>query len=318
MKRTTVLIVGANGQLGSVLATALREDLGENQVITSDIRAPKEKSGPFEILDVLNSEQLDGIIRKYKITEIYHLAAILSAKGEQNPKKAWDININGLFNVLEASRAHGLKLFFPSSIAVFGSRTPRRMTPQETIIHPETVYGISKSAGENWCQYYHLKYQVDVRSLRYPGVIGYQTMPGGGTTDYAVEIYHRAVQGEAFTCFLKPDTRLPMIYMPDAIRATLELMRAPAEALSVRTSYNLAGMSFTPKEVAEEIRRYYPELEVAYEPDFRQQIAESWSESIDDSQARDDWDWQPEYQLETMTEDMIHHLKIQYQKKSYV
>lgn len=318
MKRTTVLIVGANGQLGSVLATALRDDYGQSNVITSDIRPPQEPTGPFELLDVLDADQLDGIIRKYGVTELYHLAAILSAKGEENPKLAWDININGLFNVLEVARAHQLKVFFPSSIAVFGGRTPRRMTPQETIQHPETVYGISKSAGENWCQYYHLKFGLDVRSLRYPGVVGYQTMPGGGTTDYAVEIFHRAVREEPFICFLKPDARLPMIYMPDAIRATLELMRAPAEKITVRTGYNLAGMSFTPAEIAREIGRYYPDLRVEYQPDFRQKIAESWSESIDDSRARTDWGWQPEFDLATMTEDMIQHLRIQYQKKSYV
>jgi nucleoside-diphosphate-sugar epimerase len=318
MKRTTVLIVGANGQLGSVLAEALRSALGETSVVTSDIRAPKEETGSFTILNVMDARQLSEVVNKYKITEIYHLAAILSARGEENPKMAWDVNMNGLFNVLEIARERQLKLFFPSSIAVFGSHTPRQHTPQETIMQPETVYGISKVAGENWCQYYFLKYGVDVRSLRYPGVIGYQTMPGGGTTDYAVEIFHRAVKEEAFSCFLKPDTRLPMIYMPDAIRATLELMQAPADAVKVRTSYNLASMSFTPAEISEEIRRYYPELEVEYKPDFRQQIAESWSESIDDTQARSDWGWQPEYDLESMTADMIQHLRTQYQKKSYV
>ncbi|MEZ4995555.1 MAG: NAD-dependent epimerase/dehydratase family protein [Saprospiraceae bacterium] len=318
MKRTTVLIVGANGQLGSVLATALRSALGENNVVTSDIRAPEKATGPFEILNVMDADQLHGIVKKHGITEIYHLAAILSAKGEENPKMAWDVNMNGLFNVLEVARENQLKLFFPSSIAVFGSHTPRQHTPQETILQPETVYGISKVAGENWCQYYHLKYGVDVRSLRYPGVIGYQSMPGGGTTDYAVEIFHRAVREEAFTCFLKPDTRLPMIYMPDAIRATLELMHAPADSVKVRTSYNLSSMSFSPAEISREISRYYPELEVSYQPDFRQKIAESWSESIDDSAARADWGWQPEYDLESMTADMIKHLRMQYQKESYV
>lgn len=318
MKRATVLVVGANGQLGSVLTDALRQQLGVNRVIATDIRMPVEDSGPFELLDILDKNQLIRLVRKYRVTEVYHLAAILSAKGEENPKLAWDININGLFNVLELAKERQLKLFFPSTIAVFGSHTPRQNTPQETIIHPETVYGISKAAGENWCQYYYLKYKVDVRSLRYPGVIGYQSMPGGGTTDYAVEIYHNAVQRLPYQCFLKADTRLPMIYMSDAIRATLELMYAPAEKIRVRTSYNLASMSFTPAEVTAAIQKHYPDFEVTYQPDFRQTIAESWSETIDDSLARAHWGWKEAYDLESMTADMIDHLRIQYQKKSYV
>lgn len=318
MKASTILIVGANGQLGSVLADALRATIGEDQVVASDIRMAKASSGPFELLNILDKEQLHRLVRKYRVTEIYQLAAILSAKGEENPKLAWDINMNGLFNVLEVAKEEGLKVFFPSSIAVFGSHTPRRQTPQDTIIHPETIYGISKAAGENWCQYYFLKYGVDVRSLRYPGVIGYQSMPGGGTTDYAVDIYHSAVKEEAFSCFLKPDTRLPMIYMADAIRATLELMSAPAEQITVRTSYNLASMSFTPAEVYESIRKHFPDFAITYAPDFRQKIAESWSETIDDSNARRDWNWQPEYDLESMTVDMIYHLRKQYQKQQYV
>lgn len=318
MKHTTVLIVGANGQLGSVLTDALRAELGDKRVIASDIRMQKSNHGIFELLDILDQEQLRRLIRKYRITEVYQLAAILSAKGEENPKLAWDVNMNGLFNVLELAREFDLKVFFPSSIAVFGSHTPRRQTPQETIIHPETIYGISKASGENWCQYYHLKYGVDIRSLRYPGVIGYQSMPGGGTTDYAVDIFHSAVQEEPYTCFLKPDTRLPMIYMPDAIRATLELMAAPANSLTIRTSYNLASMSFTPAEIYEAIRVHFPDFQIEYEPDFRQKIAESWTETIDDSNARRDWGWQPEYDLETMTADMIYHLRKQYQKNIYV
>lgn len=318
MQQSTVLIVGANGQLGSVLTEALRSELGQDRVIASDIRMPKQTKGPFEILDILDREQLHRLVRKYQVTDIYQLAAILSAKGEENPKLAWDINMNGLFNVLEVAREHRLKVFFPSSIAVFGSHTPRQQTPQETIIHPETIYGISKAAGENWCQYYYMKYGVDVRSLRYPGVIGYQSMPGGGTTDYAVDIYHSAVKEEDFTCFLKPDTRLPMIYMPDAIRATLEVMSAPESAITVRTSYNLASMSFTPSEIYTAIRDHFPDFNIAYEPDFRQKIAESWSETIDDTNARRDWGWQPEYDLKSMTEDMIFHLRKQYQKNIYV
>lgn len=316
MKKETILVVGANGQLGSVLTEALRQRFGRKQVIASDIRMPVGETGIFELLDILDRNQLVRLVRKYRITQIYHLAAILSAKGEQNPKLAWDVNINGLFNVLELARERQLKLFFPSSIAVFGSHTPRQNTPQETIIHPETVYGISKAAGENWCQYYWLKYGVDVRSLRYPGVIGYESLPGGGTTDYAVEIFHSAVKGEPYPCFLKPDTRLPMIYMPDAIRATLELMDTPREQIQVRTSYNLAGMSFTPAELTSAIREHIPDLEVHYEPDFRQTIAESWTETIDDSLARRDWGWQPAYDLSSMTADMILHLREQYENAS--
>jgi nucleoside-diphosphate-sugar epimerase len=318
MSQSTALIVGANGQLGSVLTNALQAEYGENRVIASDIRMPKKEMGQFELLDTLDKEQLHRLIRKYQITEIYQLAAILSAKGEENPQLAWDINMNGLFNVLEMAREHRLKVFFPSSIAVFGSHSPRQLTPQETIIHPETIYGISKAAGENWCQYYHLKYGVDVRSLRFPGVIGYQSMPGGGTTDYAVEIFHSAVKEEKFNCFLKSDTRLPMIYMPDVIRATLELMQAPEDQVTVRTSYNLASMSFTPAEIYATIRKHFPDFSIEYQPDFRQKIAESWSETIDDSKARADWGWQPEYDLESMTDDMIYHLRKQYQKTSYV
>lgn len=318
MSQSTALIVGANGQLGSVLTDALRAELGENRVIASDIRMPKNDLGLFELLDTLDKEQLHRLVRKYQVTEIYQLAAILSAKGEEHPKLAWDINMNGLFNVLEIAREHQLKVFFPSSIAVFGSHTPRRQTPQETIIHPETIYGISKAAGENWCQYYHLKYGVDVRSLRYPGVIGYQSLPGGGTTDYAVDIFHSALKEEKFRCFLQADTRLPMIYMPDVIRATLELMHAPEDKITVRTSYNLASMSFTPAEIFASIRKHFPDFSIEYQPDFRQKIAESWSETIDDSNARRDWGWQPEYDLESMTDDMIFHLRKQYQKRSYV
>lgn len=318
MSQTTILIVGANGQLGSVLTDALRSELGADRVIASDIRMSKPSEGPFELLDILDQEQLHRLVRKYQVTEIYQLAAILSAKGEENPKLAWDINMNGLFNVLEVAKACGLKVFFPSSIAVFGSHTPRQHTPQETIMHPETIYGISKAAGENWCQYYHLKFGVDVRSLRYPGVIGYQSMPGGGTTDYAVDIYHSAVKGEDFSCFLESDTRLPMIYMPDAIRATLELMNAPAEEITVRTSYNLASMSFTPAEIYAAIQKHFPGFSIAYKPDFRQKIAASWSETIDDTNARKDWGWQPEYDLASMTDDMIYHLRKQYQKNIYV
>jgi len=312
MRKERILIVGANGQIGSVLTVALRNIYGQENVVASDIRIPQEisNSDPFELLDILDAQQLVRIIRKYQITQIYHLAAILSAKGELDPRHAWDININGLFNVLEASREYKLKLFFPSTIAVFGGDTPKHNAPQNTPLHPETVYGISKAAGENWCQYYHQKFGVDVRSLRYPGIIGYESMPGGGTTDYAVEIFHYAVKNEPYTCFLKADTRLPMLYMPDAIRATLEIMETPAEKITVRNSYNLAGMSFTPAELTAEIQKHYPSFTVSYVPDFRQGIAESWAESIDDSLARADWGWKHEYDLVGMTSDMIAHLGI--------
>lgn len=313
MTTETILITGAGGQIGTVLNEELQKRYGSGAVLQTDIRLPEGRQGHFEVLDVLDLEQLGRLIRKYKVRHIYHLAAILSAKGEKNPKWAWEINMAGLFNILEAAREFGLKVFFPSSIAVFGGMTPRVNTPQYAVLQPETVYGISKVAGESWCQYFHQKYGVDVRSLRYPGIISYQSMPGGGTTDYAVEIFHNAVKGEPYTCFLEADTRLPMMYMPDAIRATLELMDAPAESVKIRSSYNLAGMSFTPAEVAAEIRRHFPGFEVAYTPDFRQNIAASWPESIDDSSARNDWGWQPEYGLEKMTIDMLSHLKEFYQ-----
>lgn len=313
MTNETILITGASGQIGAVLNEELQKRYGSGAVLQTDIRLPEGRQGLFEELDVLDAEQLGRLIRKYKVRQAYHLAAILSAKGEKNPKWAWEVNMAGLFNILEAAREFGLKVFFPSSIAVFGGMTPRVNTPQYAVLQPETVYGISKVAGESWCQYFHQKYGVDVRSLRYPGIIGYQSMPGGGTTDYAVEIFHNAVKGEPYTCFLEADTRLPMMYMPDAIRATLELMEAPAESVKIRSGYNLAGMSFTPAEVAAEIRRHIPGFEVAYAPDFRQNIAASWPESIDDSSARSDWGWQPEYGLEKMTIDMLSHLKEYYQ-----
>lgn len=314
MNQTRVLITGANGQIGSVLTQKLRQRLGDDRVVATDIRDPEQPSpGPFERLDALDNERLEQLIRQYKITTIYHLAAILSAKGEQNPRQAWQINMDSLFNVLEAARNHGLQLFFPSSIAVFGENTPRRETPQDTIMQPSTVYGISKVAGEHWCQYYHQKYGVDVRSVRYPGIIGYQSMPGGGTTDYAVDIYHKAVLGEAFECFLSAETRLPMLYMDDAIRATIELMDAPAEQITVRTSYNLAGMSFSPAEVASEIQKHLPEFTISYAPDFRQKIADSWPNSIEDSRARTDWHWKPNYDLAAMTQDMLENLRLKYE-----
>lgn len=310
MRKDFILVTGANGQIGSVLTQALRDQYGENQVLATDIRRPINEGGPFEILDILNRERLVQLIQKYKVTQIYHLAAILSAKGELNPQFAWKVNMNGLFNILEAARTEKMdKVFFPSSIAVFGEQTPRSNTPQNTVLHPSTVYGISKEAGENWSQYYFNKYGLDIRSLRYPGIISHENPPGGGTTDYAVDIYHYAVEHKPFECFLQADTRLPMMYLPDAIRATLELMNCPTDKISVRTSYNLAAMSFTPNEIYQSILPWNPDFEISYKPDFRQAIADSWSASIDDSIARKDWNWAPEYSLKSMTKDMILNLR---------
>ena len=309
----TILIVGAGGQIGAVLTEALREAHGANNVIATDLRPLENQHGPSEILDALDGNALAELVKKYKVTQIYHLAAILSATGEKNPMWAWDVNMRSLFNVLEVSREQQLsKVYFPSSIAVFGREAAPAMTPQYTVLIPETVYGISKVAGENWANYYFRRYGLDVRSLRYPGIIGYQSMPGGGTTDYAVDIYHYAIQGKDYECFLRADTPLPMLYMPDAIRATLELMEAPADRLSVRTSYNLAGMTFNPGEITASIQKELPAFRVSYKPDFRQAIADSWPASIDDTAARKDWGWKPEFDLDGMTRDMLFHLGEQY------
>lgn len=311
MSKENVLVIGANGQIGSVLTGALRKHFGDDQVLATDIRALDSQEGRFELLNVLDKPALANIIEKNKINQVYHLAAILSARGEQNPLQTWDINMGGLFNVLEVARELQVsKVFYPSSIAVFGDDIPRKMTPQHALLKPTTVYGMSKAAGELWSQYYFNKYGLDIRSLRYPGVIGWQSNPGGGTTDYAVDIYHYAVRKEHFNCFLKEGTQLPMIYMDDAIRATLELMDAPAAQINIRTSYNLAGMSFSPNEIAASIVRYMPGFSIGFSPDFRQKIAESWPESIDDSAARNDWGWKPAYDLDAMTKDMLEHLTV--------
>lgn len=312
MTKKTILITGAGGQIGSVLTKTLRDTYGANAVVATDIRSTELGDGPFELLDVLNGNRIHELVKRYKVTEIHHLAAILSARGEQNPKIAWDINMDSLFNVLDVAKEQNIKVFFPSSIAAFGPNTPKVNTPQDTITQPTTVYGISKAAGENWCQYYFLKYGVDVRSVRFPGIIGYQSLPGGGTTDYAVDIYHKAILGEDFTCFLKEDTRLPMLYMDDAIQGILQLMEAPTDRLSVRTSYNLAGVSFTPAEISAEIQKHLPAFKINYEPDFRQAIADSWPQSIDDQIAHQDWNWQPQFDLARMTTDMLSHLHEQY------
>ncbi|WP_242158671.1 NAD-dependent epimerase/dehydratase family protein [Aestuariivivens sediminis] len=308
-----ILVTGASGQLGAVLTKALQLKFGAEHVIASDLQFNKSFKGVFETLDVTNLEALKTIVGTYKVTRIYHLAAILSAKGEATPLKTWEINMSTFFNVLEVSRLLGVeRVFFPSSIAVFGPNVSRMNTPQSSNLSPLTVYGVSKVAGENWANYYFNKYDLDVRSIRYPGIIGHQSLPGGGTTDYAVDIYHKAVKGEPFDCFLKASTRLPMIYIDDAVRASMELMEAPSKNLSVRTAYNLAGMSFSPEEIVRSIKKSYPNFEVTYRPDFRQKIADSWPMSIDDSKAREDWGWKPKYDLDTMSQVMIDNLKRYY------
>lgn len=315
MSETKILIIGANGQLGSVLTIALKEKFGENNVIASDLFKKDNFEGLFEVIDATDIEAIQKAVDTYNITQIYHLAAILSANGEKNPLRTWEINMKTLFNVLEVARLSGVeKIFYPSSIAVFGDNAPQDQTSQTAYLDPATVYGISKAAGENWAQYYYTRYGLDIRSVRYPGVIGYQSLPGGGTTDYAVDIYHKAVLEEDFSCFLKEDEELPMIFMEDAIRATLELMDAPKEAINVRTSYNLAGMSFSPSQIVASIQKIYPEFKVTYDPDFRQDIAAKWPRTIDDSAATNDWNWKPAYDLDRMTATMIEKLKEQYNK----
>ena len=263
----------------------------------------------------ISLKAIKAIINKYSIKEIYHLAAILSAKGEEKPLFTWDLNIKMMLNVFEVSRLNNVnKVFFPSSIAVFGDQAPLLNTPQSSFLNPATVYGISKAAGENWAQYYFTKYGLDIRSIRYPGIIGYQSMPGGGTTDYAVDIYHSAVKNENFSCFLDSDTKLPMMFMDDAIRSTIELMQSPIENIKIRTSYNVAGMSFSPSEIYNEIKKSYPNFKIEYNSDFRQKIADKWPKSIDDKEARNDWGWKPEYNLSSMTLEMLEKLKEKYNK----
>jgi nucleoside-diphosphate-sugar epimerase len=309
-----ILVIGACGQIGVELTLALRKIYGDSNVIASDLREENDLlkgTGPYVSLDVMNKEMLHVQVIRQNITQIYLLAAMLSATGEKNPNLAWHLNMQSLLNVLEIAREENLhKVYWPSSIAVFGPTSPKQNCPQQTIIEPVTVYGISKYAGEFWCNYYWQRYGVDVRSIRYPGLISYKSAPGGGTTDYAVEIYHDALEDGSYTSFLKKDTYLPMMYMPDAIRATIELMEAPAEKISIRHSYNLSSMSFSPEEIGAEIRNHIPNFTLNYEPDFRQQIANGWPQSIDDSVARNDWGWKHEYDLKRMTEDMLHHLRI--------
>lgn len=313
MRNEKILVIGASGQIGVELTLALRKIYGEGQVIATDLREQNlllAGTGPYVSLDVMNKEMLHVQVIRQNITQIYLLAAILSATGEKNPSLAWNLNMQGLLNVLDIAREEKLhKVFWPSSIAVFGPSSPRQHCPQQTIIEPTTVYGISKYAGEFWCHYFWQRYGVDVRSLRYPGLISYKSEPGGGTTDYAVDIYHQALQKNQYTCFLKEDTYLPMMYMPDAIRATIELMEAPQKSVSIRTSYNLSAMSFSPQEVAASIRTHLPDFSISYSPDYRQQIADSWPQSIDDSVARSDWGWKEEYDLTAMTADMLKNLR---------
>ena len=310
---TKILIIGACGQIGTELTLALREKHGENNVIASDIREGNDdlmQSGPFEKLDATNYKAIEDIVMHYEVEEVYLMAAMLSATAEKFPMRGWNLNMDSLFNVLNLAKDKKIdKVFWPSSIAVFGLSTPKNDTPQTTVMEPTTVYGISKQTGERWCEYYHHKYDVDVRSIRYPGLISYKTQPGGGTTDYAVEIFHEALAKQAYTSFLSEETALPMMFMDDAIRATISLMEAPAETLSIRSSYNLGGISFTPKQLAESIKAEIPEFKIDYEPDFRQPIADSWPSSINDEQAQKDWGWQHEYDLEKMTKAMLDGLK---------
>jgi threonine 3-dehydrogenase len=306
-----ILITGAGGQLGSVLTMKLQEKFGVDHVIATDLYPKIGFRGHFETLDATDYHKLESIVIKHSITQIYHLAAILSANGEKTPVKTWDLNMKTLINVLEISRIQDLnKVFYPSSIAVFGANAPKDNTSQDQFLLPSTIYGMSKVAGENWANYYYTKYGLDVRSLRYPGVIGYETLPGGGTTDYAVDIFHKAIHNKPFECFLSASSQLPMIYMEDAIRATLELMEAPKQNITIRSSYNIAGMSFTPNQLFLMIRKTYPKFTITYHPDFRQEIADTWPNSIDDSHAVRDWSWSPKYDLESMTESMIKNLKL--------
>jgi nucleoside-diphosphate-sugar epimerase len=306
-----ILIIGAGGQIGVELTARLSEMYGSSNVIASDLKnSTSFANNPFETLDALDAKALFDIVRKHGITQIYHLAAMLSATGEQHPAFAWKLNMESLFNVLElAKEKHISKVYWPSSIAVFGPTTPMHNTPQYTVMEPSTIYGISKQAGERWCEWYFKKYNVDIRSLRYPGLIGWKSAPGGGTTDYAVHIFHEALKKESYECFLSENTALPMMHMEDAIRATIEIMHAPAENIKIRGSYNLAGISFSPKEIANEIKKHIPGFTITFKPDFRQAIADSWPKSINDGEAKKDWGWKEHYDLPKLVENMLANLK---------
>ncbi len=310
-KEDKILIIGAGGQIGLELLEELNKIYGSSNVVAADIKSSDAFAhNPFETLDVLNAESLFNIVKKHGIKQVYLLAALLSATAEKNPLFAWQLNMQGLFNVLDLAKEKYLsKVFWPSSIAVFGPTTPGQNTPQYTVMEPSTVYGISKQAGERWCEYYFNKYGVDVRSIRYPGLIGHKSAPGGGTTDYAVHIFHEAIAKGSYECFLSEKTALPMMYMPDAIKATLQIMHAPSEEIKIRSSYNLGGISFNPEQISAEIRKHIPSFSITYKPDFRQQIADSWPQSINDDFARKDWGWNPSYDLEGVVNDMLLNLK---------
>ena len=307
-----ILIIGASGQIGTELAIRLRAQYGIHKVVTSDIRKNdglQLDEGPFEILDAMDYKAVEDVIIKYEITDVYLLAAMLSATAEKFPMRAWNLNMNALFNILNLAKENKIKkVFWPSSIAVFGPTTPTNNTPQKTVMEPSTVYGISKQAGERWCEYYFNKYGVDVRSIRYPGLISYTTLPGGGTTDYAVDIYYKALKHKKYISFLNAKTTLPMMYMDDAINATMGIMAAPKKSIKIRSSYNLSAMSFNPKKIAECIKKQIPDFEISYKTDFRQEIADSWPQSIDDTNAREDWGWEHKVSLEEMTSIMLENL----------
>ena len=305
-----VLVIGSSGQIGTELVEELRLLHGNENVIASDIRDPQiAQDGPFEKLDILNKIQLADIVDQYNIKEVYLLAAMLSATAEKNPAFGWELNMNSLFNVLNLAKDGIIdKIFWPSSIAVFGPTTPQENTSQFTVMEPSTVYGISKQAGERWCEYYHKQFGVDVRSIRYPGLIGYKSKPGGGTTDYAVDIFHQALEQKSFNCFLSENTTLPMMYMSDAIKATINIMKADSSDIKIRSSYNISGMSFSPAQIASEIKKSIPEFEISYTPDYRQKIADSWPESINDASAKKDWNWKPDFNLEALTNIMLEKL----------
>ncbi len=313
MESEKILILGAAGQIGSDLTAALRERYGNDAVVASDLHEgipTALEGGPYVQLNAMDRQALEDVVQRFEITQVYHLVAMLSATAEQQPLKGWDLNMQTLFHCLEMAREGKIKrMFWPSSIAVFGPKSPQNQTPQHTILEPSTVYGISKVAGESWCEYYHQKYGVDVRSVRYPGLISFRGAPGGGTTDYAVHIFHEALKHGRYTSFIQADRALPMMYMPDAIRATLEIMHAPAVKVRLRTAYNIAGMSFNPEEIAESIRRKLPDFSIDYAPDYRNEIAANWPASVEDSSARQDWGWQPEYDLDQMVDDMLVQLK---------
>jgi len=309
----SILVIGAAGQIGTELVHALRAMHGTDNVIASDVHDTPPlplSDGPYEKIDVLNQQRLAEIVIGHKTSEVYHLAALLSATAEKNPALGWDLNMNGLSNVLDLARdGHIKRLFWPSSIAVFGPHTPKHHTPQRTIMEPTTVYGITKVAGESWCEYYHQRYGIDIRSVRFPGIIGHKSAPGGGTTDYAVHIFHEALKEGHYNCFLSKEAELPMMYMPDATKAVLEIMEAPSENIGLRTSYNIAGFSFTPDVLAASIQKHLPDFTIAYEPDYRDKIAKSWPSTLDDSMARDHWGWKPDYTIDAMVEDMLVNLK---------